>query len=45
MFATLNQRWLIDLREREIRALTKTADNAQPSGWLEKLVAWFKQPI
>ena len=42
MFATLNQRWVIDRHERETRALKSIANNPQPQNWLQKLVLWFK---
>ena len=44
MFTTLNQRWLIELQEREMRGLKRLANNPQPQNWLQKLLHWFKQP-
>ena len=43
MFTTLNLRWVIHLKEREMRALERIANNPQPQNWLQTLVHWFKQ--
>ena len=37
MFATLNLRWMIDLKERETRALDRAANTTQQD-WLRTLV-------
>jgi hypothetical protein len=44
MFATLNQRWLIDLHEREKRVASGLTENLQPQNWLQKLMHWCKRP-
>jgi len=41
MFTTLNLRWVIDLKEREMRS-ERSVTKPQPS-WLPKLVNWFRQ--
>jgi len=41
MFTTLNLRWMIDLKERETRALERAANSAQQH-WLRTLVSWFR---
>jgi hypothetical protein len=43
MFATLNQRWLIVLRERETRALKSVDDKPQHQNWLQRLLHRCKQ--
>jgi hypothetical protein len=45
MFATLNMRWLIHLREGEMHLLDRTANNPQPQKWLQMLVRWCKRLI
>jgi hypothetical protein len=42
MFTTLNLRWMIDLKERETRALEGVANSPQQH-WLRTLVNWFKR--
>ena len=44
MFTTLNQRWLIELHEREVRVMKRIANNPQPPNWFQKLMHWFKHP-
>jgi len=41
MFTTLNLRWMIDLKERESRALERAANTPQQH-WLRTLVSWFR---
>jgi hypothetical protein len=40
MFSTLNLRWIIDLKEREMSG--GVGRNPQPR-WLEILVSWLRQ--
>ncbi len=42
MFATLNLRWLIHLKERDAYPLPEIANNSQPRKWLKTLVHWCK---
>jgi hypothetical protein len=42
MFTTLNLRWIIDLKEREMRA--NWIGNPQPR-WLQALVSLFRRPL
>ena len=42
MFTTLNLRWMIDLKERETRALEGVSNSPQRH-WLRTLVNWFRQ--
>jgi hypothetical protein len=43
MFATLNLRWLIHLKEGEVRPLDGTANNPQPQKWLKMLMHWCQR--
>ena len=42
MFTALNLRWMIDLKEREMRALEGVSNSPQRH-WLRTLVNWFRQ--
>ena len=42
MFITLNLRWLIHLKEGELRSVG-TANNSQPKEWLATLLHWCKR--
>jgi hypothetical protein len=41
MFTTLNLRWMIDLKERQTRALEGVA-NSPRRHWFRTLVNWFR---
>jgi hypothetical protein len=41
MFSTLNLRWMIDLKERQTRALERAA-NSPHRHWFRTLVNWFR---
>ena len=43
MFTTLNLRWLIHLKERDVHPLDRIAKNPQPQNWLQTLVPWCKR--
>jgi hypothetical protein len=44
MFTTLNQRWLIELQEREMRSLKRLANNPQLQNCSRNCCTGFKQP-
>jgi len=45
MFTTPNLRWLIHLKEGEVRPLDRMTNNPQPQKWLQTLMHWCKRLI